>query len=73
MSDSELRVSRIFFEHMMFNGSSKYKPTEFDKILESGGGYSNAFTSNDITFYYEEFNSDLLEKVLIWSPIEFVR
>ena len=51
------------FEHMMFNGSSKYKPTEFDKILESGGGYSNAFTSNDITFYYEEFNSDLLEKV----------
>jgi zinc protease len=49
---------------MMFNGSKNYKPTEFDRILENGGGYSNAYTSNDITFYYEEFNSDLLDKVL---------
>jgi zinc protease len=52
------------FEHMMFNGSAKYAPTEFDKILESGGGYSNAFTANDITFYYEEFNSGILDKTL---------
>ncbi len=52
------------FEHMMFNGSKKYKPTEFDRILETGGGYSNAYTSNDITFYYEEFNPDLLDRVL---------
>ena len=52
------------FEHMMFNGSKKYQPTEFDKILEGGGGYSNAYTSNDITFYYEEFNPDLLDKAL---------
>jgi predicted Zn-dependent peptidase len=49
---------------MMFNGSKNYKPTEFDKILEAGGGYSNAYTSRDNTFYYEEFNPDLLEKVL---------
>ena len=27
---------------MMFNGSKNYKPTEFDKNLENGGGYSNA-------------------------------
>ncbi len=52
------------FEHMMFNGSKKYKPKEFDNILENGGGYSNAYTSTDITFYYEEFNPDLLDKVL---------
>jgi len=52
------------FEHMMFNGSKNYKPTVFDQILEAGGGYSNAYTSNDITFYYEEFNPDLLDKVL---------
>jgi zinc protease len=52
------------FEHMMFNGSRKYLPTEFDKILEGGGGYSNAYTGHDITFYFEEFNPDLLEKVL---------
>lgn len=52
------------FEHMMFNGSALYAPTQFDSILEAGGGYSNAYTSNDITFYYEEFNPDLLETVL---------
>ncbi|MGA9116598.1 MAG: pitrilysin family protein, partial [Bacteroidota bacterium] len=52
------------FEHMMFNGSERYAPGTFDRILEAGGGYSNAFTSNDITLYYEEFPPDLLEKVL---------
>ena len=52
------------FEHMMFNGSKNYKPMEFDKILEGGGGYSNAGTGNDITFYYEEFAPELLDKVL---------
>jgi len=48
----------------MFNGSENFAPTQFDKILEAGGGYSNAYTSNDITFYYDEFNPDLLETVV---------
>jgi predicted Zn-dependent peptidase len=52
------------FEHMMFNGSRQYKPTQFDRILEAGGGYSNAYTDRDITFYFEEFNPELLDKVL---------
>ena len=52
------------FEHMMFNGSAKYKPTELDHIIEEGGGYSNGSTWNDFTNYWEEFNSDILDKVL---------
>jgi len=52
------------FEHMMFNGSRKYGPREFDRILEAGGGYSNAYTSKDMTVYYEDFASMLLETVL---------
>src|SRR2546425_12694865 len=32
------------FEHMMFNGSKKYRPKEFDRRLESAGGTSNAYT-----------------------------
>jgi zinc protease len=51
------------FEHMMFNGSAKYRPTQFDRIIEEGGGYSNGSTWNDFTNYWEEFNSDVLEKV----------
>lgn len=52
------------FEHMMFNGAAKYGPKEFDRVLESAGGYSNAYTSNDITAYYEDFASNALETVV---------
>lgn len=49
------------FEHMMFNGAKKYGPKEFDQELESNGGYSNAYTSHDLTAYYETFPSTVLE------------
>lgn len=52
------------FEHMMFNGSAKYKPKLFDQLIEAGGGYSNAFTNSDTTEYMEEFSSATLETVL---------
>lgn len=48
------------FEHMMFNGSQKFGPGEFDRILESHGGHSNAYTTHDITVYYESFPPDIL-------------
>jgi zinc protease len=53
-----------FFEHMMFNGSKNVPPKEYDRILESNGGYSNAFTSRDMTAYYEELASDRLDVAL---------
>jgi len=52
------------FEHMMFNGAAKYGPKEFDRVLESAGGTSNAYTSNDVTAYYEDFASNALETVI---------
>ena len=52
------------FEHMMFNGAKKYGPGEFDRTLESNGGSSNAYTSNDMTVYYEDFMSEALERVI---------
>ena len=52
------------FEHMMFNGAKKYGPKQFDRVLESNGGRSNAYTSNDLTVYYDDFASDALEKVI---------
>lgn len=53
-----------FFEHMMFNGAEKYGPQMFDLQLESNGGYSNAYTSKNLTVYYENFSSDILELVI---------
>jgi zinc protease len=52
------------FEHMMFNGAKKYGPKEFDRVLESRGGRSNAYTSNDLTVYHEDFAADALPQVL---------
>lgn len=53
-----------FFEHMMFNGAKRYGPKQFDLVLESNGGSSNAYTTQDITVYYEDFPADILELVV---------
>jgi predicted Zn-dependent peptidase len=50
-----------FFEHMMFNGSKNVAPKEYDRIIESAGGASNAFTDRDMTAYYEDIASDQLD------------
>lgn len=52
------------FEHMMFNGAKKYGPGQFDRVLESNGGSSNAYTSTDLTVYYEDCMAEALELVI---------
>ncbi len=52
-----------FFEHMMFNGSQKYGPKQFDETMEAAGGSNNAYTSNDLTVYQDWFPRSALEKV----------
>ena len=50
------------FEHLMFGGSVNI--SEFDKELQNAGGESNAFTSNDITNYYETVPAQNIETAL---------
>ena len=52
------------FEHMMFNGATRYGPKEFDRQLERHGGSSNAYTSNDLTVYHEEVPAEALDLVI---------
>lgn len=52
-----------FFEHMMFNGTSRREPGEFDRLMEAEGGANNAFTSEDITVYQDWFPKTALETV----------
>jgi len=53
-----------FFEHMMFNGTSRHPPGEFDRLMEAEGGANNAFTSDDVTVYEDWFPTSALELVL---------
>jgi len=41
-----------FLEHLMFKGTQKMNPGEFDRILEARGALINAATWKDYTFYY---------------------
>ncbi len=52
-----------FFEHMMFNGTARFPPGEFDRLMEAGGGASNAFTTDDVTVYQNWFPRAALELV----------
>jgi zinc protease len=53
-----------FFEHMMFNGTSRHVQGEFDRLVEGNGGSNNAFTSQDVTVYQDWFPRSALEQVL---------
>lgn len=50
------------FEHLMFGGSVNIP--EFDTPLQNAGGENNAFTSNDITNYYDIVPAQNLETAL---------
>lgn len=50
------------FEHLMFGGSENIE--KFDKELEKIGGYSNAYTNNDVTNYYDLALASNLETIL---------
>lgn len=52
-----------FFEHMMFNGSKKYGPKQFDRTMEAKGGSNNAYTTENTTVYTDWFQSGALETI----------
>ena len=52
-----------FFEHMMFNGTSKHAHGDFDRLMEAQGASNNAYTTQDVTVYHDWFPSSALELV----------
>lgn len=50
------------FEHLMFGGSKHI--ADFDAPLQAAGGQSNAFTSNDITNYYDVLPAQNIDTAL---------
>ncbi len=57
------------FEHLMFKGSAQTAPEMMDRLTEDVGGYNNAFTTEDITLYYEVVPSNHLER-LLWAEAD---
>ncbi|HYW54657.1 MAG TPA: pitrilysin family protein [Dongiaceae bacterium] len=57
------------FEHLMFKGTARTAPETIDRLTEDVGGFNNAFTSEDITNYYEVVPSNHLER-LLWAEAD---
>ena len=52
------------FEHMMFKGSKHVEPEAHARMIEARGGRVNAFTSRDVTVYFEDVTSESLPLVI---------
>jgi len=57
------------FEHIMFKSTKNMKAEMMDRLTEDVGGFNNAFTSDDVTVYFEVVPSNYLE-TLIWAEAD---
>jgi zinc protease len=48
-------------EHMMFKGTKKVPAGQFSRIVAAAGGRENAFTSRDVTVYFQQLEKSRLE------------
>jgi len=53
-----------FLEHLMFKGTEEIAPGEFSKTVARWGGQDNAFTSQDVTAYFQRIPKDRLADVM---------
>ncbi len=62
-----------FFEHMMFRGTKKYPSDVYDKMCTEMGADTNAYTSDDITNFYQVFSKEDLEKMMDMESDRFMK
>jgi len=53
-----------FLEHLMFKSTDKIASGAFSKIVARLGGQDNAFTSHDVTAYFQRISKDRLETMM---------
>ena len=65
-ADEPIGVSGIahFLEHLMFKSTDKIASGDFSRIVSRLGGQDNAFTSYDMTAYYQRISKDRLPKMM---------
>ena len=52
------------FEHMMFRGSKRVPGDLRDRLLQERGARGNAFTTNDVTVFFEDVSAENLPLVI---------
>src|SRR5262245_58046445 len=59
-ADEELTSTGLshYLEHLMFKGTDKIMPGDFDRLTFRAGGRNNAYTTEDLTNYHFDFASD---------------
>ncbi len=70
-------------EHMMFKGTKKYPSGKISKLIKRHSGVFNAYTSNDMTVYFEQLPRNKIDIALdiesdrmmnsVFDPLEFDR
>ena len=58
-----------FFEHLLFEGTQNIPQGKWFSIVTGNGGSNNAYTTDDFTYYYENFPSNNL-KLGLWMESE---
>lgn len=53
-----------FLEHLMFKGTARHPAGEMDRVIAEIGGYTNAFTTNDVTVYHQTVPPDFLPQMM---------
>ncbi|WP_244522961.1 pitrilysin family protein [Devosia sp. YR412] len=53
-----------FLEHLMFKGTEKHPAGEMDRVIAEIGGYTNAFTTNDVTVYHQTVPPEFLPEMM---------
>ncbi len=53
-----------FLEHLMFKSTDKIASGAFSKVIARMGGQDNAFTSHDVTGYFQRISKDRLKTVM---------
>ena len=53
-----------FLEHLMFKSTDKIASGDFSKIVSRLGGQDNAFTTNDMTGYFQRISKDRLKTMM---------
>ena len=59
-------------EHMLFKGTRTTKPGEFSRLVAALGGRENAFTTRDMTGYFQQIPASKLEDVMRLEADRFV-